>query len=185
MNPDEMKTIRMLHAMQNCLYDLEITLELFNESQEENNNIKIPKIKSRRKPFIFSHYFLYSADTFSKLLNIFCHENHLNDILKNFNNKFPMLSDIRNSAQHLEDRIRGYKKNSKKINLKPINNGYIECENSVILSLGNLFGNKLSYTTANGDNEEFEISQRTLTEFVKILNTIKNSISLSVPFSFL
>jgi hypothetical protein len=130
----------------------------------------IPNSYKNRFVFIHAHSFLSSADTFYKYLSVLYEETeieHVKLIKKQLEDALPTLSKIRNSAQHSEDRSRGYGKPADvrkkvKMDLKPIDNGSIKAEGGGIVALSNLSDNKLGYTIDDGSYQESEISQSTL-----------------------
>lgn len=156
--------------------------------QKKLNNGEIPNSYKRRFPFIHAHSFLSSADTFYKYLSVLSRETNLeniNVIKQQFEDTFPTLSKIRNSAQHSEDRIRGYGKPADvrkkiKMDLKPIDNGFIKAEGGV-LALSNLNGNRLGYTIDDGSYQEFEISEVTLGKVADLFQSLINSFQWSGP----
>ncbi|HFF8523653.1 MULTISPECIES: hypothetical protein [Providencia] len=129
----------------------------------------LPSCYTNRLPFIYAHSFLSSADSFAKFLNVLAQESSIQNILwlvDEINTSLPALRQVRNSAQHSEDRSRGYGKpadvkKKKKMELQPISNGMIKADGGV-LALSCLNGNKLGYTIDDGSYQEVEISVNTL-----------------------
>ncbi len=158
--------------------------------QEKLKAGEIPRNYKHRVSFIHAHSFLSSADTLYKYLSVLSGETNLEYvkvIKQQFEDTFPTLSKIRNSAQHSEDRIRGYGKPADvrkkiKMDLKPIDNGFIKSEGGV-LALSNLNGNRLGYTIDDGSYQEFEISEVTLGKAVDLFQSLINSFQWSGPTS--
>ncbi|WP_270831011.1 hypothetical protein [Aeromonas sp. QDB03] len=156
------------------------TEKLYRQEKLKAGNI--PKSYKHRFPFIHAHSFLSSADAFYKYLSVLYEETeleHVAFIKQQLENELPTLSKIRNSAQHSEDRSRGYGKPADvrkkiKMDLKPIDNSFIKAEGGGVLVLSNLNGNKLGYTIDDGSYQEFEISKNTLDliaeSFQKLVN---------------
>lgn len=150
--------------------------------QEKLKTGEIPRSYKHRFPFIHAHSFLSSADTFYKYLSVLCNETeleHVKCIKQQLEDGLPTLSKIRNSAQHSEDRSRGYGKPADvrkkvKMDLKPIDNGFIKAENGGVLALSNLNGNRLGYTIDDGSYQEFEISQSTLGLIAELFQNLVN-----------
>lgn len=150
--------------------------------QEKLNAGEVPRSYKHRFPFIHAHSFLSSADTFSKYLSVLSDEtelDHVKSINQQFEDSFPSLSKIRNSAQHAEDRTRGYGKPAHvrkkvKMDLKPIDNGVIKAEGGGVLTLSILDGNRLGYTVDDGTYQEFEISQYTLSHVADLFQRLIN-----------
>ncbi|EMH8372094.1 hypothetical protein JEP63_00430 [Proteus mirabilis] len=142
----------------------------------------LPSCYSNRLPFIYAHSFLSSADSFVKFLNVLAQESPTHNILELVDDVYtnlPALRQVRNSAQHSEDRSRGYGKpadvkKKKKMKLQPISNEMIKADGGV-LALSCLNGNKLGYTIDDGSYKEVEISVNTLSFIHEIFNkTLKS-----------
>ncbi|MNG06642.1 hypothetical protein D3C84_898980 [compost metagenome] len=109
---------------------------------------------------------------------------HVKNIQRQFEDSFPSLTKIRNSVQHTEDRARGYGKSADvrkkvKMDLKPIDNGFIKAEGGGVLALSNLNGNRLGYTIDDGTYQEFEISQATLGRVAELFQHLINGFQWS------
>jgi len=157
--------------------------------KEKLNSGEIPRSYKHRISFIHAHSFLSSADTFSKYLSVLADETelaHVKNLKKQLEDTFPSLSKIRNSAQHSEDRSRGYGKPADvrkkvKMDLKPIDNGFIKAEGGGVLALSNLNGNRLGYTIDDGTYQEFEISQNTLGVVADLFQHLINGFQWTGP----
>lgn len=163
----------------NSYHRIEIEKKVRKEQVESG---VIPISYKIRIQFIHAHSFLSAADAFSKFLSVFSKNEefpHVKEINDQFQTAFPFLSKIRNSAQHIEDRSRGYGKPNDvkrdiKMDLKPIDNGFIKAENGGVLALSCLSGNKFGYTIDDGTYKEFEVSEMTLEIFVNFFQRIIN-----------
>jgi hypothetical protein len=85
-----------------------IILRLFENSQKYP--IKMDSY-SRRLLFIYAESFLLSADRFAKFLSVLNKDIDFDQLKKlqcDLDQKFPTLTKIRNSVQHLEVGSRGY-----------------------------------------------------------------------------
>lgn len=141
----------------------------------------IPSSYKHRFVFIHAHSFISSADSFSNFLNVIAEESELNVIsvlIEELNTKLPALRKVRNSAQHSEDRSRGYGKpadvrKKKKMDLKPVDNAMIKSDSGVLV-LSCLNGNRLGYTIDDGSYQEVEISVNTLEFLCKIFQKLIN-----------
>ena len=150
--------------------------------QEKIKTGEVPRSYKHRFLFIHAHSFLSSADTFSKYLSVLADEtelDHVKNIKQQFENSFSSLSKIRNSAQHSEDRIRGYGKPAQvkkkiKMDLKPIDNCLIKSEGGGVLALSNLNGDRLGYTIDDGTYQEFEINQNSLNVVANLFQQLIN-----------
>lgn len=90
-----------------------------------------------------------------------------------FTKIIPDLKDVRDSTQHIDERVEG-KKYGKEIELKPFNNGVINSEVGS-LALWVLTGNKFGITKGNGELGEVEISIETLSKVQPIMQETFNS----------
>lgn len=123
---------------------------------------------------LFARMYMFSLDNFHKLLIKLNHPEYnppsdLGKILDKFNAIFANLTQIRNSAHHLEDRIRRKKTHEKDINLKPIDQDFII---GTALVLNNLNDNKYGFTMADGSFGEVEVSMEKLIEVRSLLQEI-------------
>ncbi|HIF9167453.1 TPA: hypothetical protein ACX6QH_002672 [Photobacterium damselae] len=141
----------------------------------------IPRSYEHRYVFIHAHSFISSADSFSKFLNVLAEESELSaisELIEELNTNLPALRKVRNSAQHSEDRSRGYGKpadvrKKKKMDLKPVDNGMIKSDSGV-LALSCLNGNRLGYTIDDGSYQDVEISVNTLAYLSEIFQKALN-----------
>jgi hypothetical protein len=139
---------------------------------------EVPRSYSFRLPFLHAHSFLYAVDGFGKALSKLGNETDVppavHDVLADFQAAFPGITDVRDSAQHLEDRSRGLGRKEKPLKLKPLVNDFINAPGGGVLILGSLSGDRLGYTSASGEHAEIPISMdsaRTIqTLFQRILN---------------
>jgi hypothetical protein len=140
---------------------------------------EMPSSYSFRLPFLHAHSFLYAVDGFGKALSKLAREidvpSAVNDVLVDFQAAFPGTTDVRDSAQHLDDRSRGLGRKEKPLKLKPLVNEFINAPGGGVLMLGNLSNDKLGYTTASGQHAEIPInidSARTIqTLFQRVLDS--------------
>lgn len=111
-------------------------------------------------PQIFAHSFLDAMVKVSNTLRIMTEKNktpYIEDetrrkieiIYNEFNKTFPKIWDIRNSWQHIEDRMRGKGKSEKELNVK-------------MLVLSTLSGDNLSYTVSDGEVHSIAINKDSL-----------------------
>ena len=68
---------------------------------------------------------------------------------------------IRDSAHHVEDRIRGLDRNNKRLKLKPFDNGFIKGSGTA-LAINNLSGTKYGTVMNDGHYGEIDVTIETL-----------------------
>ncbi|ENK7103022.1 hypothetical protein AB3Y58_000655 [Enterobacter kobei] len=161
-------------------YD-KIMVEVDARLQKEKWSKGVVPINHRhRLIFLYAKSFLYALDAIDKFLKVISEENDAPEIIKKLHGKmgddFPNLRDVRNSAQHLEDRARGLGagKIPKPLVLQPMDNGFVVAPQGALM-LSNLFGTKLGYTMANGHYGEVDISEESMSKITIILQEVFNS----------
>lgn len=97
--------------------------------REKWSNGSKPREFEHGLSFIYARAFLYALDAFDKFLGVLAKQEHIPDqvskLQAQFLAAFPNLRQVRNTAQHLEDRSRGLGVGRKELELKPISNGAI------------------------------------------------------------
>lgn len=128
-----------------------------------------PRLYIHKMPFIHAHSFVYAVDSFGKFLDEICEYEIVPKELANyrdeFNNRLSAVRKIRNSALHIEDRLRRYaswkdKKQGKRMKV----DGF--------LGLSNLENNDLCYTIDDGSYQRVSISIKTLLVLVEVANRV-------------
>jgi hypothetical protein len=121
-----------------------------------------PTAYRRRLPFLHAHSFLYAVNSFGAVLSTLAAEPGLPACVVNedmaFRDAFPSAREVRNSAQHIEDRGRGLGRNKKPLQPKPIVNQFVHAPGGGALMLGNLFNDRLGYTMADGEHGEIAVN---------------------------
>lgn len=128
-----------------------------------------------RKPYAHAYSFLYALDTIQMVLDILSERmnapSQLLGLKLDLEKAFPKLRDIRNSAHHMEDRIRGLKTGNRPIALQEDSAG----NKSLILNSLNITGRKYGTTLADGTFGELEITVDKMAEIQRICQAIFNS----------
>lgn len=133
--------------------------------------------------FLYAKSFLYALDNFDRLLEVLAKEDGVPETLVETHNKikeyFPSLRGVRNSAHHMEDRLRGLKQvdqSGKKhvLKLKPIKNAMINAEQGALV-LNNLRGSNYGTIMATGHFGEVDVSAQSLEKLHAILKEVINS----------
>lgn len=87
---------------------------------------RMPEHLERRLPFLHARSFVYALDTVGKALAALAEIPAVPDAVRCqrdvFLDALPSLTPLRNTAQHLEDRSRGFGKGGKPLDLKPVVN---------------------------------------------------------------
>ncbi len=137
-----------------------------------------PRSYSHKIPFIHAHSFVYAIDSFGKFLDELCDYDVIPDsareIRDEFNNRLPMVTKIRNSALHLEDRSRRYASaNDKKKGKRMKVDGF--------LGLSNLEGDQLCYTIDDGSYQRISVNAETLSVLVETINKLLSALPWRGP----
>lgn len=137
---------------------------------------KMPRALESPIIFIYARAFLYALDNFDKFVGVLCTEPDIPKVISglkdNIGVEFPDLRGVRNSAHHLEDRVRGLSTGGKVIDLKPMNNSLVSGQNIKVLAMNCLQGNKYGATMADGHYGEIEVSPESMQKLQKILQAI-------------
>lgn len=127
-----------------------------------------PREMAHNKIFIFAKSFLYSLDTMHEILKVISFypevPDEIKEVLRSFDASFPALREVRNSAHHMEDRVRGIKgvgKNKAPIVFQPVDGGGMKLNNGAII-LNNLHHTKYGCTMSNGHYGEVDVSIESL-----------------------
>lgn len=153
--------------------------------REQWSNGRIPRAFEHNLPFIYARAFLYALDTFDKFLGVLAKEDNVPSAIKTFQEQiaeaFPDLRGVRNTAQHLEDRSRGFGagKNPKPLELKPITNNFIDAPGGGILMLNCLNGSRYGSTMSDGHYGEIDVSPESMQRLQKIFQGVLNSFTWS------
>src|SRR5439155_8339019 len=102
---------------------------------------------------------------------------------ESFSQSFPTLREVRNSAQHVEDRIRGLGRGRQPLNLKPVQNQMVNAPAGGVLIVDSLNGNKFGGTLANGEYGEIEVSIASLERVRELVEVLIDSFPWKGPKS--
>lgn len=133
---------------------------------------RLPGSYQERIIYLHAHSYLYALDSFEKLLQVLIEyfrgaEKHHRE----FKAVFPDLTWVRNSAHHVENRSRGLDNKGKWMVLKPMKGPLVHAGGGVLI-LSCLLGNRLQYTMQDGALGEVEVSERQLSEVVRIFQEL-------------
>lgn len=139
---------------------------------------RIPREFNHNLAFIYARAFLYALDTFDKFLKVLSNNKDVPTELKTtylkMSEYFPDLRGVRNTAQHLEDRSRGLGAYNKPLDLKPVENSFINAQQGALI-LNCLNGSKYGSTMADGHYGEVDVSPESMNHLQSILTEVLNS----------
>jgi hypothetical protein len=149
---------------------------------------EMPRDYAFRLPFIYAHTVAYALDGVEKTLGVLAQEQpalppevaqaHADLLIR-----LPAVKPVRDSAHHLEDRVRGLKgmgPNKKPIQLQPIANGLINAPQGALL-IDNLLNGRLGFTGSDGAYHEVEISSTTIDIARDAIQRVINALTWEGP----
>lgn len=148
---------------------------------------KVPREFEHNLPLIHARSFLYALDGFDKFLGVLVKEEGtpplLPELRTQFAAAFPHLREVRNTAQHLEDRSRGLGAGRKPqpLKLQPVANGFVQAPEGGALILNCLNGTRLGSTMADGNYGEIDVSAATMRFVRATLQNVLNAFSWKGP----
>jgi hypothetical protein len=163
----------MLSQLEDSLVMAALSLTLFEHTKEKDSFVEsLPGQYQSKLSFLYAHEFLYALDTIDKIMATLENIDKMPNIPTlardnitrarlDFNNKLPGVNPVRNSAHHVEDRVRGKKTREQDIVLQPVQTPEIAAVGGALV-ISNLSNNRLSYTGADGTLKEVEVSEVSL-----------------------
>jgi hypothetical protein len=125
-------------------------------------------------PALYAREFIYSLDTFLKCAQAISRmpdaPSAILGAINDFQQAFPRLIDVRDSAHHLEDRSQRKARN-RPLNLQPVSNSAFEAPNGMLI-IGAIRGRNYGTTIADGTYVEVEISEDSMNKFQAIYQSI-------------
>lgn len=122
----------------------------------------LPEDYKGRLPFLHARGFLFALDTLANLLRVMATEAQapapLPTITDDWMITFPQLKHVRDTAHHVEDRVRGLGRDGKPLQLAPLVNEMINAPNGGVLLIDSLMNNRYGCTLADGTYGEVEVS---------------------------
>ena len=193
---------RALQTLQTCIDDLHVSLSSYNAGKEiflrvlTYNKRKIFKQDSNseilnglsevdikyfnRHTFVHAHSFVYSLDRYYKILRALENIKPIASIalktISDFKSKFPSITEVRNSAQHFEDRYK-QKAFGKDIISKPFSVDNLNFPDGNVYMVSTFINDKLTYTSANGSLGSVDISDTSLISVVANFQDLISSLS--------
>ena len=137
-------------------------------------------IHSKRVLFMYAKIFLYNLDSIYKNLNVIENIDGLPqgvyNTINEFRSHFSTLHEVRNSLQHMEDRVRLKGPRNSPINPKLLQTNDLSILSGTTFISSHLSDNKFIALLANGEYGEIEISTKTLTEASTMLQYLINEL---------
>lgn len=133
----------------------------------------LPESYEGRLPFLHARAFLFALDTLANLLRVMAREawapTSLTTIRDDWLIAFPQLKHVRDTAHHVEDRIRGLDRDGRPVKLAPLVNEMISAPNGGVLLIDSLMNNRYGCTLADGTYGEVEVSGLSLAAATALL----------------
>jgi hypothetical protein len=146
--------------------------------QEEWAQGRLPSQFQMEPQFAFARAFIFAVDAFERLLAKLCQPQFpatLPTLHAEISASFPDLRMVRNSAHHVEDRIRGLASENKPLDRKPIAAGGINAPGGGIVVIGSLCDSRYGATMANGEFGEVDVSKISMLYLQRIFQGVLNS----------
>lgn len=163
------------------IIEFETEIQFKREQWEKG---RLPREFEHNQVFIFARAFLYAMDAFDKFLGVLSREEgipvRVAALHVQLSEDFPDLRNVRNSAQHPEDRARGLGASGKPLDLKPVDNELIKVPGGTLL-LNCLIGTKYGCTMADGHYGEVDVSPESMEKLQRILQEVLNSFQWRGP----
>lgn len=145
--------------------------------REKWSNGGLPREFENGLPFLYARAFLYALDGFDKFLGVLAKEPNVPPEVKTLHARmaesFPDLRDVRNTAQHLEDRARGLAVGNKPLVLKPVVNALASAPHGGVLILNSLNGSKYGCTKSDGHYGEIDVSPESMQLLKAVLDELQ------------
>jgi hypothetical protein len=146
--------------------DIILEKEINSKKKKWENGVAPDEFRHMEK-FIHAESFLFAFDLFGQFLRLIKGSKKspkIDSVYKDFQETFPDIRDIRNSAHHVEDRVRGKAKiKNKEVNIKPLDGA---------LFIGTFFDLAYNFTKADGSLGQIEISKESMLKLKKIVENL-------------
>ena len=142
-------------------------------NREKWNYGQLPQEYKHKLVFMYARCFVHALDISGKLLTVLGGKfegvpEEVNTQTAKFYSRFPELKGVRDTVEHIEDRVRGKDRNQNP--LKTQGGG---------LQLDNLRGNKFGCTMSDGKYGEVKISAASLSTLGECIQAVINSVQWS------
>ncbi|MFD2609570.1 hypothetical protein ACFSR9_08980 [Deinococcus taklimakanensis] len=168
--------LRTEHGYTDAVYD-QADLLLKREQWQEG---KIPREIEGAFTFLHAHSFLYKLDEIGRFLNVLAEaegvpENARRAAMR-FDTELSQVREIRNSAAHTEDRVRGLGPRNKPIPYQPVEHYGISAPGGVSV-ISSLYNQTLNYTVADGHLVGIDVTPETLAHVQSIIQELLNALA--------
>lgn len=145
---------------------------------------RTPAAYARRLPFIHARTFVFALDGIIKALEKVADSpsapTAAGAACADLKAALPDVVAVRNSAHHVEDRVRG-KARDRDLPRQPVHSHGIEAPGGGVVVVDSLFGNRLAYTTETGHLRDVEVSEATLALAQRAVQATLNAFSWTGP----
>jgi hypothetical protein len=140
---------------------------------------ELPRSVAHHLPFLYARAFLFALDSIEKLLNVLSESpvpTAAADAAGHLVAAVPGVRQVRDTAHHQEDRIRGLDRRGKPLDLKPIDSGGIHAPGGALV-LNNLNGTRYGCTVEDGRFVEVEVTPASLIAARDAIQEVLDSVS--------
>ncbi|AUA31723.1 hypothetical protein CWR53_03490 [Pseudomonas sp. SGAir0191] len=124
---------------------------------------------------IFARAFVYALDEFDRGLEAFTKIPNAPSAASELSGKmkglFPDLREVRNSAHHMEDRVRGKRNGGRELVPQAIDNNIARSSSGLIIGVS-INGTKYGTTMANGHYGEVDISAASMSKLLQMMQDV-------------
>ncbi|WP_060494461.1 hypothetical protein [Pseudomonas sp. NBRC 111140] len=150
-----------------------------------------PREFQHHTSLLYARAFLYALDGFDKALKVLAKTPDVPmdaaEQFKRMGEKFPCLRGVRNTAQHLEDRIRGLGEPAGRgkpcppLDLQPMENEIAHAPAGGVLFTNCLSGSNYGSTMADGHYGQVDVSPVSMEALSEILHAVLNAFAWTGP----
>lgn len=149
---------------------------------------QLPDSYRHHLPFVYARSYLFAMDRLDRLVNALADMARMPQTVveapRELRRLMPDLRGVRNSAAHVEDRIRGLDRRGRALDLKPIENRFISAPNGGVLAIENLCGNQFGSTMDDGSYGEVEVSADALQKVGALVQQVIDAFEWTGPPRF-
>lgn len=171
----------LLSTLENALSEAAVALNLY----EARASLPVPEeYATFQTPFVCAQAFLSALDRAGKVLKVIARAPGLPSSCATVHDKFtaafPDLVGLRDTMQHVEDRVRRLKRGGKPIEIQPVENEWLTSPGGSLV-IGALIGNSFQSTMENGSLGKVEVSDATLRTLQGIIQELLDVLPWTGP----